>query len=51
MGYRGIVQGDVVLLAAGVTLPEGTEVDVTPLGEPLPGKPGRVSTRVGLRCA
>ena len=39
MGYRGIVKGNVVLLAAGVTLPEGTEVEVTPVGEPLPDSP------------
>jgi hypothetical protein len=39
MGYRGIVKGNVVLLAEGVTLPEGTEVEVTPVGEPLPGSP------------
>ena len=39
MGYRGIVKGNVVLLAEGVMLPEGTEVEVTPVGEPLPGSP------------
>ena len=39
MGYRGIVKGNVVLLAEGVTLPEGTAVEVTPVGEPLPGSP------------
>ena len=39
MGYKGIVKGNVVLLAAGVTLPDGTEVDVTPVEAPLPGSP------------
>lgn len=39
MGYRGIVRGNAVLLPEGVMFPEGTEGEVTPVGEPLPGSP------------
>lgn len=39
MGYNGIVRGNVVLLEGGVTLPEGTRVEVTPVTEPPKGSP------------
>ena len=37
MGYRGVVKGNVVVLAEGGTLPEGTPVEVTPLEAPARG--------------
>lgn len=39
MSYKGVVQGNVVLLEEGVTLPEGTQVEVTPVTEPTKGSP------------
>jgi hypothetical protein len=39
MGYRGIVKGNIVILEAGITLPDGSEVEVTPVGEPQRGSP------------
>ncbi|MGH8058924.1 MAG: hypothetical protein ACREOH_17090 [Candidatus Entotheonellia bacterium] len=35
MGYRRIVKGTVVVLEGGITLPEGTEVEVSPVVKPL----------------
>lgn len=32
MGYKGVVKNNVVMLEEGVKLPEGTEVEVIPLG-------------------
>lgn len=37
MTYKGRVQGGVVVLEPGVTLPDGTEVQVEPLGAPAEG--------------
>ena len=39
MGYRGIVKGQVVVLEEGVTLQEGTPVEVIPLLESPKGSP------------
>ncbi len=39
MGYRGVVKGNVVVLEEGIALPEGTAVEVTPLGEGPRGTP------------
>jgi len=39
MGCRGVMKGNVVLLEEGVTLPEGTQVEVTPVTEPPKGSP------------
>jgi hypothetical protein len=39
MGYRGVVKGNLVMLEEGVTLPEGTQVEVTPIIGPLRGSP------------
>jgi hypothetical protein len=39
MGYRGIVKGNIVILEAGITLPDGSEVEVTPVGELQRGSP------------
>lgn len=39
MGYRGVVKGNTVILEAGITLPDGSEVEVTLVGEPLRGSP------------
>ena len=39
MGYKGTVKGNVVVLEAGVTLPEGLQVDIVPVKAPQPGSP------------
>jgi hypothetical protein len=39
VGYKSIVKGNVVVLEAGVTLPEGLQVDIAPVKEPQPGSP------------
>lgn len=39
MEYKGIVKGNVVVLEAGVTLPEGLQVNIIPVKEPQPGSP------------
>jgi len=39
MSYKGVVKGNVVLLEEGVTLPEGTQVEVTPVTKPPKGSP------------
>lgn len=49
MVYRGQVTGDVIVLADGVRLPEGSEVLVEPIGArntPVPGLP--YATRNGV---
>jgi hypothetical protein len=37
MGYKGIVKGNVVLLEAGVQLPDGLQVDINPMEAPRQG--------------
>jgi len=39
MVYKGIVQGKVVVLEEGMTLPEDTQVEVVPVQAPRPGSP------------
>jgi hypothetical protein len=39
MGYRGVVRGKVVTFEGGPALPEGTEVEVTPVGRAQGGSP------------
>jgi hypothetical protein len=39
MVYKGIVKGKVVVLDEGMTLPEGTQVEVVPVQAPRPGSP------------
>ena len=39
MAYRGVVKGDVVVLEEGITLPEGIQVEVTPITELPKGSP------------
>lgn len=39
MSYRGVVKGNLVVLEERITLPEGTQVEVTPIIEPLKGSP------------
>jgi hypothetical protein len=39
VGYRGIVKGQVIVLDEGVTLKEGTPVEVIPIQEPPKGRP------------
>jgi hypothetical protein len=36
---RYIVSGNVILLQDGVTLPDGTQVEVTPIAESIKGSP------------
>jgi hypothetical protein len=38
VGYRGIVKGQVIVLDEGVTLKEGTAVEVIPIQEPPRGR-------------
>lgn len=40
MGYRGVVKGNLIVLEEGIKLPEGTQVEVTPVGGPEKGSPG-----------
>ena len=39
MVYKGIVKGKVVVLDEGMTLPEGTQVEVVPVQAPRLGSP------------
>ena len=39
MAYRGVVKGNVVVLEEGITLPEGIQVEVTPITELPKGSP------------
>ena len=39
MVYKGIVKGKVVVLEEGMTLPEGTQVEVVPVQALQPGSP------------
>ena len=39
MVYRDIVKGKEVVLEEGMTLPEGTQVEVVPVQAPRPGSP------------
>ena len=39
MAYRGVVKGNVVVLEEGITLPEGIQVEVTPITELPTGSP------------
>jgi hypothetical protein len=39
MVYKGIIKGKVVVLEEGMTLPEGTQVEVVPVQAPRPGSP------------
>jgi hypothetical protein len=39
MVYKGIVKGNVVVLEAGATLPEGLHVEVMPVSERRQGNP------------
>jgi hypothetical protein len=39
MGYRGTVKGNVVVLEEGVTLPDGLQVDIVPVGATRQGSP------------
>lgn len=39
MSYRGVVKGNLVVLEERITLPEGTQVEVTPIIGPLKGSP------------
>ena len=39
MVYKGVVKGKVVVLEEGMTLPEGTQVEVVPVQAPRPGSP------------
>ena len=39
MVYKGIIKGKVVVLDEGMTLPEGTQVEVVPVQVPRPGSP------------
>jgi hypothetical protein len=39
MVYKGIVKGKVVVLDEGMTLPEGTQVEVVAIQTPRPGSP------------
>ena len=39
MSHRGVVRGNIVLLEEGVTLPDGTQVEVTPVTERPKGSP------------
>ena len=43
MTYRGIVEGGVVVLKHGATLPEGAEVDVTPVEIAAPSNGDRTA--------
>lgn len=33
MGYKGIVKGNIIILEEGIALPEGAQVEVTPVEE------------------
>jgi hypothetical protein len=39
MVYKGIMKGKAVVLEGGMTLPEGTQVEVVPVQAPRPGSP------------
>jgi len=41
--YHGVVRGGVVQLDAGVSLADGTEVNVTPAEKPVPNGPALVA--------
>ena len=40
MGYKGVVKGNLIVLEEGIKLPEGTQVEVTPLRGLEKGSPG-----------
>lgn len=40
MGYKGVVKGNLIVLEEGIKLPEGTQVEVTPLRGLAKGSPG-----------
>jgi hypothetical protein len=50
MGYRGNVRGEVVVLRGGTILPEGTEVEVTPVATLPRGTPAAL-LEVGVGAA
>ena len=46
MVYKGIIKGKVVVLEEGMTLPEGTQVEVVPVQAPRPGSPAALLERI-----
>ena len=44
MDYTGVVKGNLIVLEGGVTLPEGTRVEITPILELPKGSPAALLT-------